>query len=70
MVWERFRTTGCCNGDNGGQRARYRVGPPLLTNFEPHDGVVKLAEALRAKLIGMIDLRPVGTRNDRQAIDS
>ena len=31
---------------------------------------MKDAEALRAKLIGMIDLRPVGTRNDRQAIDS
>jgi hypothetical protein len=31
---------------------------------------MKDAEALRAKLIGMIDLRAVGARNDRQPIDS
>jgi hypothetical protein len=31
---------------------------------------MKAVEAQRAKLIGMIDLRPVGTRNGRQAIDS
>jgi hypothetical protein len=31
---------------------------------------MKAADAQRAELIGMIDLRSVGSRNGRQAIDS